>query len=421
MKYAFIFLLSIPFGFSCSSQSTTETKPMNLSKDYIQLIRQQCDKPDIVEVDYTEDGYIEVEYMCNNQRYELGIFNNQIIYTETQAIESQIPYDKIYRKLEKKYQGWIIDEISEVSANDTTFLKVEVIKDGIEQNLYFTKDGKWFKIKTMIHNDIAVNTIKDTIIKVSGYNFHSPDSIYDMPDLLNEISGIAIKNNNSVYCIQDEIGAIFEFNFSDNDITDIHRFTDIGDFEDITINNNTAYILRSDGNLFKYNLKNGHIEQQMLMLNSLNVEGIFYKNGYLYLASKDALVNKNPNLRHIYKFKDSGKGSPLLFLEINIDEINAYLNKIPELKGRSFQFNPSAVAIHPITNQTFILSATDRLLVVYNDKKLDYATPLTADIYYKPEGLSFFSNGDLLISSEGDKRGMIKGNIVLIKSNKTGL
>ncbi len=41
--------------------------------------------------------------------------------------------------------------------------------------------------------------------------------------------------------------------------------------------------------------------------------------------------------------------------------------------------------------------------------------PLPADIYYKPEGLSFYENGDLLVSSEGDKKGFIKGTINLVK------
>lgn len=78
-------------------------------------------------------------------------------------------------------------------------------------------------------------------------------------------------------------------------------------------------------------------------------------------------------------------------------------------------FNPSAIAIHPKTNDIYILSANDRILVVYEKSGLKKAFPLPAVIYYKPEGLAFYENGDLLISSEGDKRGLVKGSIVLLK------
>ncbi|MBP9548896.1 MAG: hypothetical protein KBE86_07055 [Chitinophagales bacterium] len=44
---------------------------------------------------------------------------------------------------------------------------------------------------------------------------------------------------------------------------------------------------------------------------------------------------------------------------------------------------------------------------------------MSSDIYYKPEGLSFYENGDLLISSEGDKNGFVKGSINVLKYKKS--
>lgn len=40
-----------------------------------------------------------------------------------------------------------MDEISKIITPDTSFLKVEIIKEGIEQNVYFSLDGKWLKLK----------------------------------------------------------------------------------------------------------------------------------------------------------------------------------------------------------------------------------------------------------------------------------
>jgi hypothetical protein len=178
-----------------------------------------------------------------------------------------------------------------------------------------------------------------------------------------------------------------------------------------------VYVLRSDGNVFKFSLKNpSKVEQMMLSLNSLNIEGLFYSDGYLYVACKDALVNQSAAKRCIYRIKDNKKVIPELYLEIDLNNINEFITKkYPELSLNNITFNPSAVAIHPITKELYVLSANDRMLAVYKDKQLKYAVPLTAEEYYKPEGLSFFPNGDLLISSEGDKRGLVKGNIVLLK------
>ena len=38
--------------------------------------------------------------------------------------------------------------------------------------------------------------------------------------------------------------------------------------------------------------------------------------------------------------------------------------------------------------------------------------PLPAADFYKPEGLAFLPNGDLLISSEGDKKGLVQASVL---------
>lgn len=411
-----IFILNIV---SCKGQNAeTSTNKVN-SKEYLEVIYKQCPKADIIEVEYQEDGYVEVEYMCNGQVFEAGVNNNAIIYSETKANPADVPLDKISRKLEKKYQGWILDEISEVTASDTAFLKVEIMKDGLEQNLYFTKDGKWFKMKNLIQADnINLNDIRNNKYYLSaGYSFFTPDSSYEMPDLLREISGITLASNYTVFCVQDELGAVFEYDFAKEDINKIHRFTDIGDFEDVAVNKDMVYVLRSDGNVFKFSIKNSSkVEQFMLSLNSLNIEGLHYSDGYLYVACKDPLVSQNETKRSVYRVKDNNKAIPELYLEIDLNNISQFISKnYPELALSDVLFNPSALAIHPVTKELYLLSATDRLIAVYKDKQLKYAIPLPAEEYYKPEGLIFYPNGDMLISSEGDKRGLVKGNIVLLK------
>ena len=302
MKHVIVILSSL-FLVSCYNQ-TKETVNQPLAKEYLNFVYEQCEHPDIIEVESTYDGYIEVEYICNGTRYEIGIRNNSVLYKEHSLTQAQVTLEKISRKLEKKYPGWKIDEVSEVIASDTSFLKVEVIKDGIEQNLYFTQDGKWYKIKPIdVASQINFTAIeKNDAYVSSGYDFNNPKHIYDMPELLREISGIELYNDSVLYCVQDEIGSVFEYDLKTQQIVKSHRFTDIGDFEDLTMHKNYIYVLRSDCSLFTYNLhKQTQVTQSMIQINSLNIEGICYYNSYLYIASKDPLVNHSDDIRVIHR------------------------------------------------------------------------------------------------------------------------
>lgn len=386
--------------------------------EYMKVVLEQCAKPDIIDVKTSTDGYIEVELLCDGERYEIGIENNALLYRENRIYPDAILLDKISRKLEKKYQGWMLIEFSQVETTDTAFLKIEIAKDGLKQNLYFTNDGKWYKNKPItISSALDFNAIaQNKSYKSANYKFHQPDSVYEMPDILKEISGIAIYNN-IVYCIQDEIGCIFEYDCNTKNIVNYHRFTDIGDFEDIAVNKTSIYVLRSDGDLFVIGAKNNAgASETMLHIPSLNIEGICFNDGFIYIASKNALINHAESQRMVYRINANKLRDIEPYLEINIDELSVFMSQnYPELGMKNVVFNPSSIAIHPITKELYILSASDRYIAIYKDKKLVNMLPLPADIYYKPEGLSFYENGDLLVSSEGDKKGFIKGTINLVK------
>jgi uncharacterized protein YjiK len=418
MKKTLLFILSLNF-LACYSQENKKTNAKKLDADYLKIIYKECASPDIIDVEYTIDDYIEVEYTCDGELFEIGIKNNSLMYLERSVDATQVPYDIIKRKIEKKYLGWLIDEILEVKTNDTLFLKFEIVKDGVEQNIYFTKDGKWFKFTALDVSDkwdiIALEHHKN--YTATGYNFFKPDSIYEMSDLLREISGIAYHNDETIYCVQDELGAIFKYDLKKQEIVHLYRFSDIGDFEDISIKGDKALVLRSDGLLFSYDLaKQQLISTTMLPLNALNIEGLCVYNNFVYTANKSAQINQPENKRSIYQIDENNMTQPKLFLETNLDEIIAFIQtNYPELAVSSLQFNPSALAFHPKTKELYILSATDRLLTIYKDKKLKNVILLPSATYYKPEGLSFTENGDLYISSEGDKNCFVRGSIMLFK------
>jgi len=67
------------------------------------------------------------------------------------------------------------------------------------------------------------------------------------------------------------------------------------------------------------------------------------------------------------------------------------------------KFEPSAIGIHPINGDLFVLSAEDQLMFVFNMKgNIKNIFKLDPYLFNMPEGITFFENGDMLISNEGD-------------------
>ncbi len=417
VKYIAV-LSIILLTYSCNGQTGTEDN--QLPQSYLNILKQQCPNPDIIEVERKADGNFEIDFICDGIAYEILLQENTLLYTSFKVPLEEIPFDIIDKKLQKSYPGYLLDEISKIVTADTSFLKVEVIKDGIEQNLYFTLDGKWFKMKPVGVSDkwnlqSVAQTQKYT---EANYHFYAPDRGYELPELLREISGVAVMDSTTVFCIQDELGSVFQYDLRQGEIVNSYRFTDKGDFEDIALHDSTLMILRSDGHVFFYDLRTWRISSIQMPVKSLNVEGLCIDNGYVYLANKDALINSMGDTRIIYRSPLDNPAQLESYLEVNISSISDFIAEhYPEIGSAKVRFNPSAVAIHPKTHEMFVLSAEDRIIAIYKNKHLKNVIPLPSDLYYKPEGLSFYNNGDLMISSEGDKNGFVKGSIHIIPYN----
>lgn len=388
-------------------------------------LKPPCPNAEIVETEIKAD-YIEVEYLCNDIRIEVGYdVKNNIIYTEREAKIPTEVQKKINSKLEKHYEGWSVDETQFVEMPDTTFYKFELMKGGIEENIYFSLDGKYYKPHNIPVSKIWTlkNLSSANKNKSRPYNFLNPDKVFVLPEILREISGLAMISDNEFFVIQDEIGTVFKYDLQLEKITDMIRFGADGDYEDIAVNKNHVYILRSDGTIFSFNYVNfnGKAEQTTVPVNSTNIEGLFFdpENGHFLMSSKSEPVGGNEDVRNVFEMNGSELHKAKINLEIKISEINQQLlDKYSGIVTDSydFQFNPSAIAVHPKTGEKYILSASNRLLAVFHENKLTDIFPLPSEIYYKPEGLAFAENGDLYISSEGMKNGFVDGQIFWFKS-----
>lgn len=382
---------------------------------YARIVHERCPGADIVKVQRAAFDLLEVDYFCQGKKVELGIHDGKVVYEEREGTPEPEVMDRIRKKLDKQYPGWLLDETSLITANDSTFIKVEVVMDGVEHNLYYTTEGKKYDPRGLMDSEgWSAKDLAATMPADEPYNVLRPDSSWALPALLREVSGIAMAGPHSVYCVQDELGAVFEYDLQADAITRVLRFTDVGDFEGVAAQGDRITVLRSDGKLFTLDRNTGALlGERQLAVPSLNYEGLFaLPDGSLLLASKEAPVVGNADLRPVHRINGDAVS---VYRELDASQVAAaFAKQWPTLAKGPVRFSPSAIAVHPRTGQLFVLSADERLLAIYGDS-LESVIPLPAADFYKPEGLAFLPNGDLLISSEGDKKGLVPASILWFK------
>lgn len=267
-----------------------------------------------------------------------------------------------------------------------------------------------------------------------GYNLSKPEKTFILPESLNEISGITTINQNQIACVQDEIGSIFIYDLIEAAIIKEYTSDLIGDFEELALVDNTMYLLRSDGVLIEkinYTSTSGTTKEYNLNLPSDNNEGLCFdkKNNRLLIAakSKAAKAIENKDIRLIYGFDLKKKRmNPTAIFKLNVDKIEEMALKMSIPGGvrtikksgkevSDFNFRPSAIAVHPFDHLIYILSSSDKLLLILNQKgDIINLFSLDAVLFNKAEGITFLPDGDMLISNEAQK-----GNPTLLKFKYT--
>lgn len=266
----------------------------------------------------------------------------------------------------------------------------------------------------------SASTFKSEV-KISGYNLSKPDAVSILPDILIEISGLTEIDKNTFACVQDENGILFIYDAIKNEIKKQYTFYIDGDYEGITRVNKTIYVLRSDGTIFEisdYESPHFKVNQYQTKIPALNNEGLCYDevNNRLLVACKGK-VGKGPELkdkRAIYAFDLKTKllGKEPVF-DFNIETIKKFaIDKKINLPVRNkkkgqiadpiIKFATSAIAIHPIKKQLYLLSSSDHMLFIFNmNGEIKHLEILDPVLFNKAEGITFLKNGDMLITNEG--------------------
>lgn len=258
----------------------------------------------------------------------------------------------------------------------------------------------------------ACSQVSEPVQNEGPYKLSEPEKI-TMQESLLEISGIALRSNNddTVYAVQDEAGKIYCVALQDKK-TVHYRFAKDGDFEDIAVFKQQIFMLRSDGTLFsadRFALTDQHDIEPVVFKQILpkgEYEGLFINeaDSVIYVLCKNCKEAPDKETGTVYALKMNGSKALK----------QAAVVTYPVKQQDKEVWRPSALAKHPLTGDWYVLSSTNHLLCVYsNEWKLKTSYDLPEAVFNQPEGICFYSNGDMYIANEGSDTK--KGNILIFR------
>ena len=253
------------------------------------------------------------------------------------------------------------------------------------------------------------------------YDLNNPGK-FVLPGSLLEVSGISFYKGKSdtVYAIQDEDGKLFRLPWGLNKIF-YTKFAQQSDYEDLALLHEMVYVLRSDGTIFSFPRTAaklplpGSIKEWKNMLPKSEYEGMYAEEstGRLYVLCKKCKNDDPTKQVSVYVLDSRNAMAVTSVFSINV-------SAIPErIKKFNAAYRPSALAKNPITGEWFILSGSNKLLLVTDEGFIvKDAYPLNGNKFNQPEGLAFDAEGNLYISNEGEEDA--NGNILSFKRIQPG-
>lgn len=241
------------------------------------------------------------------------------------------------------------------------------------------------------------------------FDFENPDQIVELPNILNEISGLAPWSADEVLGIQDEDGELFVIKTNSGEIHRQFRFGKDRDYEGVARWNDTLFILEVDGDIHRMVLRDSVDQYDAIKLETPfsyrnDLEGVCFDpvSNLLFMVPKAQELNPsraNQHRRGIYGYNpitDELAPQPLFFLDQ--DEVGRAVYG----KRVKYVLKPSGIAADPLSDYLYVISSVGRIMVVINrESRLQHLELLPPDVFPQPEGITFNAAGDLFLSTEG--------------------
>ncbi len=259
----------------------------------------------------------------------------------------------------------------------------------------------------------------------SGYAFDRPDRVYELPGLLDEISGLTLLDDLHLGAIDDESSSLFVIDVRTGKVTDRHKMGGGKklDYEGIERVGDTVYVLSSAGAI--YEIRNWKSNKRITDRHETGLysrndnEGLAYDvaNHRLLIACKEYPGKEMKGYKTIYAFdleQERLLPEPVFKIDLALVQVMASSGNATGATSKKKkkgwwkhrkQVKPAALAVHPLTQQLFIISSAKRRMIVLNsDGRMAAVYKLPKKYFVQAEGMAFLPNGDLFISNERANR-----------------
>lgn len=249
-----------------------------------------------------------------------------------------------------------------------------------------------------------------TIYQLNDYDYDDATQSYEivnkweLPEELEEISGMHWMGDEKIACIQDEDGIIFIYDLSTSKIIRQYKFAGAGDYEAITSLNGEFWVAESNGELFNIrSLEDNEENVESVQLEfeyRNNIEGLAAsKEGDLWLAVKEKNLDNSGDYRGIYSFNPKTKKlntEPVLKINFNDPEFDVLKTNNPRKLIR-----PSDIAFSPLNDDLYVLDAEfQKILIMERSGKIKKMHLLNPEEFEQPEGICFSPSGRMFVSNE---------------------
>jgi len=245
-----------------------------------------------------------------------------------------------------------------------------------------------------------------------AYRLEAPQQTYDLPPELGEISDLSSASHSmSAWAVNDELGTIYRLDLRDGGIESSFAFGQPADYEAIAQFGDSVLVGNSEGLLYQIELNDGGVRSINTNLGlACNLEGMAYDPARkrLLLACKTELPRQPKGRKSfaIYAMNletRTVQREPAMVIQKQAidDYVGMHPNERSLKPSMGEEFAPSAIAVHPITGQLYVLSARVPMLIVLDPHgALQRVEGLNPALHAQPEGITFDSEGTMYISNE---------------------
>ena len=233
-----------------------------------------------------------------------------------------------------------------------------------------------------------------------------PIARWVLPASLREISGLVITKSGNLLVQGDEVGAIWQLDYRRGILVKQFFLGDKaqhGDFEGITVVNDTLFMLTSNGKIYQFQegADNAHVPFRVFdtgLKNMCEFEGIAFDPSInsLLLACKQISNEDVRDALVIYRWSlKSGSGARLSKLTVPLATVigtNGWKT-----------LHPSDISIDPLTGNYVLVASEEKALIAITPAgAVVFAHPLPA-LHHHPEGVAITEDSILVVSDETEQ------------------